>query len=91
VEVDGKRFTGKTFELVNHKTHIFARDKETKHPSGEMKNIEIFGYSTKASLKDQPNGILIKPDRRSTKTCNQMESRQRAGWGVDRLTEQLKR
>lgn len=56
-----------------------------------MKNIEIFGYSTKASLKDQPNGIRIKPDRRSTKTCNQMESRQRAGWGVDRLTEQLKR
>ena len=74
MEEDGKRFARKALKLVDHDTHIFARDGETKHLAREMENVEILSNTTKAGLEDETNQILIETDGGATKACNKMKS-----------------
>lgn len=77
--------------LVDHETNVLARDRQTVHPAREMENIEIFGNAPKASLKNEANRILIEPDDRAAKACNQMESRFGEGdCGTHRATKALR-
>jgi len=49
-KVDSKVLANIAFEFVNHETHIFARDRKTKHPSREVGDIEIVGFATNGGL-----------------------------------------
>ena len=73
VEEDGKTLTRMTFKVVNHESHILAKDRKFEHPSGEVDDIEVLSIAAKASLKDKTNRVDVETNSGTTKTCNQME------------------
>ena len=74
-EMYGKLLANKTFKFVDHETNFFAINREMKHPSRKMNNIEIFGIATNGCLQEKSNGVLIEADGRAPKTHNQEKCR----------------
>jgi hypothetical protein len=72
-----KLLANKILKLENHETNFFARIRETKHPPREVNHIEIFGRASDGCLEEEPNGIPIETDGKSTKASHQEERR----WG----------
>jgi hypothetical protein len=58
---DGKKFAGEVLELVNKKTHIFARNRELEHPTGKVNNIEVLSNPSKTGLKEKTRRVFIEP------------------------------
>jgi hypothetical protein len=51
--VSREMITHKSFQSMDHKTLIFAGNRETETPVMKPKNIEILGNTSQAGLKDQ--------------------------------------
>jgi hypothetical protein len=49
-EVDGKMFARKTFEFIDHETHIFARNQKAVHPTRKMNHVKSGGDTANGSL-----------------------------------------
>jgi hypothetical protein len=59
VEEDAKSFARKAFQFVDHETNILAGSTETKHPTRQMANIEIFCCATQVGLKNETRRVFI--------------------------------
>jgi hypothetical protein len=66
---------------MDHKTLIFAGNRETETPVMKPKNIEILGNTSQAGLKDQAHRAWINPKGRMTERDRQMEDWRRRDRG----------
>jgi hypothetical protein len=86
-EEGSKKLTSEGFNIVNHETHILARNRKTIHPAREMCHLVILRSATKACLQEETHGVLTEANSRATK---KLATRRKAGEEWTGLTKQLK-